>query len=76
MTRQILTLRDVKHRSVEELLQSVATAQQILDIVLPNGAEVVIRPKTSLEPLPVLNGTIPEEWKDAVYDDTEYIYSV
>lgn len=71
MTSQTLTLHDVKHHSVEELLQSVVTAQQILDIVLPNGAEVVIQPKPPLQPLPVLDGTIPEEWKDAIYDYAE-----
>lgn len=71
MTSQILTLHDIKHRSIEELLQSVVTAQQILDIVLPNGAEVVIQPKPSLQPLPVLDGMIPEGWKDAIYDYAE-----
>jgi len=71
MTSQILTLHDVKHRSVEELLQSVVSAQQILDIVLPNGAEVVIRPKPSLQPLPVLDGAMPEGWKAAIYAYTE-----
>ena len=71
MTSQIVTLHDVKDRSVEELLQSVVAAQQVLDIVLPDGAEVVIQPKPSLQPLPVLDGMIPEGWKDAIYNYTE-----
>lgn len=71
MTSQIVTLHDVKDRSVEELLQSVVTTQQILDIVLPDGAEVVIQPKPSLPPLPVLDGMIPEGWKDDIYDHAE-----
>ncbi len=71
MTTQILTLHDIKDRTVEELLQSVSTAQQILDILLPNGAEVLIQPKPPLRQLPVLDGYIPEGWKDAIYKYAE-----
>ncbi len=67
MTTQILTLHDIKDRTVEELLQSVSTAQQILDIMLPNGAEVLIQPKPPLQQLPVLDGYIPTGWKDGIY---------
>lgn len=71
MTTQILTLDDVKHKTVEELLQSVSTAQQILDIMLPDGAEVVIQPKPPLKQLPILEGHIPTGWKDAIYKSAE-----
>jgi hypothetical protein len=71
MTIQILTLEDVKYRTVEELLRSVSTAQEILDIMLPNGAEVLIQPKPPLQPLPELDGYIPAGWKDAIYTDAE-----
>ena len=71
MTTQILTLNDVKDKTVEELLQSVSTAQQILDIMLPNGEEVVIQPKPPLKQLPILEGYIPTEWKDAIYKYAE-----
>jgi hypothetical protein len=71
MTTQILTLNDVKHRTVEELLRSVVNTQQILDIRLPNGAEVMIQPKPVLKELPVLEGYIPAGWKDAIYQDIE-----
>ena len=71
MTTQILTLDDVKHRTVEELLQTVSTAQKILDIVLPDGAEVVIQPKPPLKQLPILEGHIPVGWKDAIYKYAE-----
>ena len=71
MTTQILTLNDVKDRTVEELLQAVSTTQQILDIMLPNGEEVMIQPKPQLKQLPVLEGYIPTEWKDAIYKYAE-----
>jgi hypothetical protein len=36
-------------------------------IRMPGGEEVIIGPKPRLEPLPVLEGYVPEGWKDAVY---------
>jgi hypothetical protein len=63
----MLTLDDVKNTTVEELLRSVSTAQQVLHITLPNGTEVVIQPKPHLQQLPVLEGYVPKGWKDAIY---------
>jgi hypothetical protein len=71
MTKHTVTLDDVKHRTVEELIQSVLTTRQILDIRLPDGAEVMIQPKPPLQPLPVLDGYIPKGWKDAAYKYAE-----
>ena len=71
MTTQVVTLHNVKHQTIEELLQSVSIRQYVLDIILPNGAEVLIHPKPKLPPLPVLDGYIPEGWKDAIYDYAE-----
>ena len=58
-------------RTVEELLRSVTTAQQILEIMLPDGEEVVIQPKPPLKQLPVLEGYISAGWKDAIYKYAE-----
>ena len=71
MTTKILTLDDVKDRTVEELLRAVSTAQQSSDIMLPDGEEIVIQPKPSLKQLPVLEGYVPKGWKDAIYKYTE-----
>jgi hypothetical protein len=71
MTIQVLTLDDVKHRTVEELLRLVSTDQQVLDITLPDGAEVVIQPKPQLQQLPILDGYIPSGWKNAIYNHAE-----
>jgi hypothetical protein len=68
MTIQTLTLDDVKHRSVEELLKLVSTDQQVLRIALPNGSEVIIQSQPQLQPLPTLEGFVPKGWKDAIYN--------
>ena len=71
MTTQMLTLDDVKNRTIEELLRSVSTDQRVLDITLPDGTGIVIQPKPQLQPLPVLEGNLPAGWKDAIYNHVE-----
>ncbi len=68
-TLQTSTLEELRERSLEQVLEWVLDEQEILTIRMPNGREVVIRPKPRLEPLPVLEGFVPEGWKDAIYDD-------
>ncbi|MDY0092338.1 MAG: hypothetical protein RBT80_06535 [Candidatus Vecturithrix sp.] len=70
MTAQTLKLDDIKYRSIEELLQFVSINKQILNIQLPWGEEVIIQPKNQLFPLPILDGYIPQGWKDAIYDES------
>jgi hypothetical protein len=67
MAEQTMTLEALKGQSLEELLQHVANQRVTVIVLLPDGKEVVIEPKTHLQPLPVLEGRIPAGWKDAVY---------
>ncbi len=67
MTVRTITLDDLKERSLEDVLREVADRQQILTVRLPEGQEIRIQPISSLKPLPVLKGTLPEGWKDAIY---------
>ena len=66
MTQQTLTLAELVG-GVENVLQAVAEQQVIVTVILPNGKEVIIEPKTSLQPLPELDGRVPEGWKDALH---------
>ncbi len=70
MTNQILTLDELKRRSFEEVLQGVVEQGLALTVRLPGGEQVVIEPKPRLKPLPVLEGYVPEGWKDAIYEPT------
>ena len=69
ITLHTSTLEQLRERSLEQVLESVLAEQEILTVRMPSGQEVVIRPRTKLEPLPVLEGLLPEGWKDAIYDD-------
>ena len=66
MTVQTLTLADLKEGSLDKLLQEVADQHLTVTVLLPDGKEVVIEPKRDLQPLPELEGRIPEGWKDAL----------
>jgi hypothetical protein len=67
MVTQTITLEDIKKQSVEEIFQQVAQGRTHLVVQMPDGEEIIIESKSRLKPLPVLEGYIPQGWKDAVY---------
>jgi hypothetical protein len=67
MVTQTITLEDIKKRSLEEIFREVAKGHIYLVVQMPDGEEIVIESKSRLKPLPVLDGYIPDGWKDAVY---------
>lgn len=67
MTVATVTLEDLKERKLDQLLESVLSSREILTVRMPGGGEVVIRPKLDLQPLTVLDGNVPNGWKDAIY---------
>ena len=67
MSVYTLTLDELKFTSLEELLMRVIREQIQLKIRLANGQTVQIQPEPKLSPLPILEGSVPEGWKDAIY---------
>ncbi len=68
---EYLTLAEFKKLPVEHILLSISSEQQSVTVQLPNGNEIIIRPKSQLKPLPVLKGHIPKGWKEAIYHESE-----
>ena len=68
MTTQTLKLEEIEKKKIGEILQAVSTNKQVLTVQLPHGDEVIIQPKPPLKPLPILEGYIPEGWKEAIYE--------
>jgi len=64
---QTLTLEQFKQQPLEEILNEVVTQEVTLIVRMPEGQEILIEPRLRLRPLPVLDGYVPEGWKDAVY---------
>jgi hypothetical protein len=67
MAGQTLTLAELQGAALERLLQDVAEQHLVVTVLLPDGKAVIIEPKPTLQPLPELEGRVPEGWKDAVY---------
>jgi hypothetical protein len=65
--RSVLLWDDLKSLSLEEFLQTVLRRGTTLTVQLPTGEAVVVQPQHPLLPLPVLSGSVPEGWKDAIY---------
>lgn len=67
MSNRILALDDLNEHTLEDVLREVAEQRQTVTVRLPEGESVIIKPAPRLRPLPVLEGFIPEGWKDAIY---------
>jgi len=67
MSNRILALDDLNEHTLEDVLREVAEQRQTVTVRLPEGESVIIKPAPRLRPLPVLDGFIPEGWKDAIY---------
>jgi hypothetical protein len=63
--RPVITLDQLAGISIEELLGR-ALQEGTLTVQFPDGAAVTIQPKPALQPLPVLEGYVLEEWKDEI----------
>lgn len=68
MTNRTVALDDLKDRALEEVLWEVVRQQEVLTVRLPEGETVAIKPLPRLKPLPVLDGFVPEGWKNAIYE--------
>ena len=67
MTARTIQLDELKGRRVEDVLREVASNQEMLTVRLPEGPAITIQPAGELKPLPVLEGRVPEGWKDGIY---------
>lgn len=64
--RQTVLLEEIQGRSLEDVLKEVAQEDLLIIVRMPDGDEVTIESRSRLRPLPVLDGSIPSDWKDAV----------
>lgn len=64
---QSIALEDLRQISVEELLRTVWRDRIALKVNLADGQAVRLEPELELRPLPILEGSIPVGWKDAIY---------
>lgn len=63
----VVSLDKLTNLSLEEFLETVLKQGTALTVLLPTGETVTVEPHQALSPLPVINGTISDGWKDAIY---------
>jgi hypothetical protein len=66
-TPLVVSLDKLTNLSLEEFLETVLKQGTAMTVQLPTGQTVTVEPHQTLSPLPVLNGSITEGWKDAIY---------
>jgi hypothetical protein len=69
MTDRTIAVEELAGRALSDVLRHVAVHKEALTVVLEDGMAVQIQPTAALEPLPVLQGFVPEGWKDAIYGE-------
>jgi hypothetical protein len=66
--RRTTTLKELEKKySLGEFLEEVARRHETVTVVLDEGGSVMLQPVPALKPLPALEGSVPEGWKDAIY---------
>jgi hypothetical protein len=63
----VVFLDELKSLSLEEFLDTVLKQGKTLTVRFPTGETIVVQPQSQLQSLPVLDGSIPKGWKDAIY---------
>jgi hypothetical protein len=66
-TPLVVSLDKLTNLSLEEFLETVLKQGTAMTVQLPTGQTVTVEPHQTLSPLPILNGSITEGWKDAIY---------
>jgi hypothetical protein len=66
-TPPVVSLDKLTNLSLEEFLETVLKQGTAMTVQLPTGQTVTVEPHQTLSPLPILNGSISEGWKDAIY---------
>ncbi len=66
MTTRVLKFEDIEEKKLRDIIDVVLKKKRVITVRMPNGDEIIIRKKPDLEPLPVLEGYVPEGWKEEI----------
>ena len=68
MPRRTIRAENIESGDLVKLLRKVAKGRTRVTIILPGEDAVTVEPASPLKPLPELEGSVPEGWKDAIYE--------
>jgi len=67
MTEQILQLEDVKDTPLQKIIDRVLNERTRFIIRISEDEFITIQSQPPLKPLPVFEGHVPDNWKEAIY---------
>ena len=67
MTEQVLIFDDVKDTPLQKIVDRVLNEQTRFIIQISDHENILIQSQPPLKPLPVFEGEVPENWKEAIY---------
>ena len=68
MSLHSLSFEELKKLPFGEVIQQLLAQQKPLTVQVSNEQEVTVQLRPRLKPLPVLEGYLPDGWKDAIYE--------
>lgn len=63
---QTITIESLRNISLEDFL-SLLRQKSALEVQFPNGESLIVQAKVELAPLPILDGYVPQGWKEEIY---------
>lgn len=64
---QSIAVESLRNISVEEFL-NLLRQKSAIAVQFPNGESLIVQAKVELAPLPILDGYVPEGWKEGIYE--------
>jgi len=64
--QETITIESIRNISGEDFL-SLLRQKSVIAVPFPNGESLIVQAKVELAPLPILDGYLPQGWKEEIY---------
>lgn len=64
--QESIAIENLRKTSLEDFL-NLLRQKSAIAVQFPNGESLIVQAKLELAPLPILDGYVPQEWKEEIY---------
>lgn len=64
--QETITIESIRNISGADFL-SLLREKSAIGVQFPNGESLIVQAKVELAPLPILDGYVPQGWKEEIY---------
>lgn len=68
MTEEVLIFDEVKDTPLQKIIERVLSKNTQLRIQVSDQETILIQSQPLLKPLPIFEGRVPDNWKEAIYE--------